>query len=77
MLARLAIISTVLIVGCTPKIFIHETKNAQDFERDRYDCQLVATQYTANMGDAGNPIIIRQEIQNCLENKHGWREQSK
>ena len=67
--------SLMFLGGCASKVFVHDTKSAEQFERDRYDCQMVATQYTANLGFAGNPLIIRDETAKCLTIKYGWREQ--
>lgn len=64
------------MLGCAPRVFVHSSKNAQDFERDKYDCQQTATQYTANLGFAGNPLIIADEIEKCLTIKYGWRLQA-
>jgi hypothetical protein len=72
--AGVAIIGTI-ICGCAQTVFVHDNKNAQAFERDKYDCQLVAAQSAANWGSAGNPFIIASEMQKCLKMKHGWREQ--
>lgn len=73
----IAFLLAALLTGCAQKMFVHETKNSQDFQRDLYDCQQIAAQYTANLGYHGNPFIIRDETQKCLENKYGWQEQRK
>lgn len=70
------ICAATLLTGCTPKLFVHDNKNAGDFERDKYECQMIATQYTANLGFAGNPLIIADQIERCLTLKYGWRLQS-
>jgi len=64
------------VSGCTPTVFVHNYKNEYDFNRDKYDCRLVAQQSAASFGAAGNPLIIIDEINTCLQLKHGWRPQS-
>jgi len=68
--------ATVLMVGCAPTVFLHPTKNELQFNRDKYDCRLVAQQSAANFGAAGNPLIIIDEINTCLQLKHGWTPQT-
>jgi hypothetical protein len=58
--------------GCAPKLYTHPTKNAQDFSRDKYDCEKIAEQSSANSGTQGNPFILVSEMQRCLELKFGW-----
>jgi hypothetical protein len=60
------------VFGCAPKVYTHPTKNAQDFERDKYQCEKIAEQSAANTGAKGNPFIIVQEQQRCLELQMGW-----
>lgn len=63
------------LVSCTPLAYsqyTHPTKNAQDFERDKYECRLIAEQSAANWGAAGNPMIIADEMRKCLQIKYGW-----
>ncbi len=43
------------VSGCTPTVFVHNYKNEYDFNRDKYDCRLVAQQSAASFGAAGNP----------------------
>jgi hypothetical protein len=77
----LAFLSLALLAGCAPKMFVHDTKNSQDFERDKYDCEQIATQLVANRGYSTtsfgtNPLMIRDETIKCLKFKYGWKEQS-
>ena len=53
-------------------IYTHPTKNASDFKKDLYDCDLIAAEYVANQGYPGNPIIEVREQKRCLEQKYGW-----
>lgn len=74
----IAIIST--LAGCAPTMFIHDTKNAQDFERDKYDCEMIATQHVSNRGFSTtsfgvNPLMVKDEATKCMKLKYGWREQ--
>lgn len=67
-----AVLLLLTMGGCAPTVFTHPTKNNQDFERDKYDCEKVAEQSAANWGAKGNPFIIADEIKRCLQLKHGW-----
>lgn len=63
--------------SCAPKVYVHPMKGESDFNRDKYDCQQVATQNAYQMGMAGNMFWIADQMQQCLEMKHGWVEQAK
>ena len=56
----------VLLTGCATTNWTHPNKTAQDFERDKYDCQQTATQYAANLGFNGNPIIVSDQYHKCM-----------
>jgi len=62
----------IFISACATTHWVHPTKNAQDFERDKYDCEKVAEQSAANTGDRGNIFILANEMSRCLRLKHGW-----
>ena len=59
-------------VGCQV-MYHHPTKTADDFERDKFDCQTVAEQSAYNVGQAGNFWWINSRVNQCLQAKHGWR----
>lgn len=68
-----------LIAGCAgPTYYVHNTKGPGQFAADRYDCENIAAQRTANYGSsfAGNPLIIADEMKKCLTLKYGWHEQA-
>jgi hypothetical protein len=68
------VIGLMLFVGgCTQATYVHDTKNAQDLERDKYKCRQIAQQSAAKMGESSNPFYMRDEIKRCLINKYGWR----
>lgn len=72
-LLLLFLISMALLLGgCAPTMYTHPTKNAQDFNRDKYDCEKIAEQSAANWGSHGNPFMIVSEMKRCLELKFGW-----
>ena len=73
----LLLLTALTLLGCAPKLYVHSTKNAADFDRDKFDCQQVATQNAYQMGMAGNMFWIADQMQQCLEMKHGWVEQQK
>ena len=62
-----------LLFGCAPMKFCHLAKDANQFERDRYDCENMAYAKAHNFGAAGNALIIIDETRRCLQLKHGWR----
>lgn len=66
-----------LLSSCAPKVFVKDGAAPGDFERDRYDCEMVATQAAANWGMRGNVFYIAQETQKCMVLKHGWRQRSR
>lgn len=61
------------LFGCARTLYTHPTKNQQDFERDRYECRLVAEQSAANWGSPGNVFMIVEETKRCLEYRYGWQ----
>ncbi|WP_334029390.1 hypothetical protein [Alteromonas sp. P256] len=71
--SSLLCIATLALSGCAAKNFVHNYKGQQEFQRDKYNCQAEATQYAANFGAAGNPLIIADQMESCLVNKYGWR----
>ena len=62
---------SIFFLGCAT-IYTHPTKNAQDFERDKYECELIAKQTVGDMGYGHNPLIEAGEIKRCLKFKYGW-----
>lgn len=68
----LAIVMVFSFIGCATTTFMHPTKTAQDFERDKYDCTQEAVRYADAMGASGNPLIISEQIDACMQAKYGW-----
>ncbi len=64
------------LAGCARKVYVHPTKTAADFNRDKYECQQSATQNAYQMGMAGNPFWIADQTNQCMEMKHGWTERA-
>ena len=64
------------LVGCA-KPFTHnidpERSTQAQFDRDRYECEMSATQYADNLGFSANPLIIGDQIKKCLKAR-GWRQ---
>lgn len=67
------------LAGCVaaPVQLTHPTKNASDFERDKYACERQATEYVRNMGYmtqnfGPNPLMVREETIKCLRLDKGW-----
>lgn len=79
LLLLLALTSLLIIFGgCAKKLYYHPTKNAQDFERDKYECEaranIIAGQWKS--GGMPNPLIFMDEMDRCLRIKYGWKLQS-
>lgn len=68
------VIIIILITGCgLGGQYYHDTKDEQQFNRDRYECRLVAEQGAANWGNKGNPFSIASRINECMEMRYGWK----
>ncbi len=46
----------------------------RNFEQDKYECDLIAAQYLANIGEKGNISLHEAEQEKCMKIKYGWRE---
>lgn len=64
-------LSLFMLIGCGGK-YCHSYKNSSDFEKDKYDCENVGYEKAHHFGASGNVFIILDELQRCLELKHGW-----
>lgn len=42
------ILSSITTIRYAKSLYVHDTKNAQDFENDKYECRLVAEQSAVN-----------------------------
>ena len=71
-IAILIVVFLFLLGGCAPVMFRHPTKSSEDFEKDKYECDIIATQHVRQSGFGGNPLTIRDEIIRCLTLKFGW-----
>lgn len=69
----LIIILLFLLIGCVKTVYTHPYKGADDFERDKYECEKIAEQSAANWGIKGNPFYIADEIWKCMRLKQGWK----
>jgi hypothetical protein len=58
-------------------MYTHPTKTQEDFIRDKYECEQIATQYSANYNAQGNPFIIIEQTKRCLQEKFGWQPHTK
>lgn len=61
-----------LMSACARMALTHPYKNASDFERDKYECRLVAEQSASNQGYGNNVFLIANEINTCLQMRYGW-----
>jgi hypothetical protein len=62
----------ILLAGCTTTNWAHPNKTEAQFNADKYDCHQTATQYAANLGFNGNPIIVREQYAKCMQDKYGY-----
>lgn len=72
MKTTILILASLTLSACAPTMFTKAGSTEADFNRERYQCQQDAAQYTANLGITGNPMTIARETQNCLQYKYGW-----
>jgi uncharacterized protein YceK len=74
---KLILLATVLILaGCaSQRVWTKPGATAQDFERDKWDCQAQASQMAGSMGDPGNPfnaLMVKDLTMDCLRMR-GWQ----
>ena len=50
----------ILLSGCGGRL-CHPTKGKAEFEHDKYECEILATQIAHDWGSPGNPFIIADE----------------
>ena len=65
--------TTLLLTACVAPVLTHPTKTDQEFHRDLRDCEIVGEKRAADIGHAGNIFIEADEINDCMQSKHGWR----
>ena len=61
-----------LLSGCATFTYEHPGKTQEDFNRDKYDCLQVGTQYAANLGFNGNPMVVSDAAHKCMIQKYGY-----
>lgn len=59
------------LVGCEKQLYVHPTKTAQDFERDKDDCRKEFPVYASNMGFALVIHVMTVGMGDCLRAR-GW-----
>jgi hypothetical protein len=69
---RYTALLAVLLTGCVATNWTHPSKTEAQFKADAYDCQQIATQYAANLGYHGNPLIVRDAYHECMVGKYGY-----
>ena len=67
----LVIIIMLAVVGCSPTMYCHQTKNLSQFEYDKYECMNEAAQVAKNWGATGNPFFIYDRMKVCMTMR-GW-----
>lgn len=66
--------------GCARTLYYHPTPSlntVEQFEKDKYECVQQATAWAHNFGATGNPFIIADQTNACLEKLKGWRKLKK
>ena len=62
-----------LLTGCgIGSTYRHPTKTQTDFEKDRFECEMIAEQSAANWGSRGNIFMIARDTDRCLRLKFGY-----
>ena len=61
-----------LLNACAGVTWVHPTKNASDFESDKFECEGAAAAYADNWGSPGNVFMIADRMKLCLQAR-GWR----
>ncbi len=61
-----------LVGGCVGGTYRHPNKTQQEFEKDKYECMLIAEQSAANWGSRGNIFMISRDMDQCLKLKFGY-----
>lgn len=74
-LVLLALVALFGVVGCASTTYYHPYKGSDSFERDKRECMMQAEERAANWGAHGNPFMIKDFMQECLEAR-GWEPQS-
>lgn len=71
---KLILLATVLVLaGCAgQRVWTKPGATAQDFERDKWECQAQAGQTSAGMGDLGNAWLVKDLTMDCLRMR-GWQ----
>lgn len=60
-------------VGCRKRLYVHPTKTAKEFEREKFECRNESAAYAKNMGF--DPVIHAMSggVEECLQAR-GWVE---
>lgn len=66
------LVSALILSGCATGMYVHEGKTDAQFEVDKYECQKVAEQRTANNGVAGNIFLQADYEKECMTIEKGW-----
>ena len=67
------LIALILLQGCAVASyrFAHQSKTQTDYEKDKYECGLVAQQISSNPQNRGNPLIVgpiaAREFADCMK----------
>ena len=65
------IILLLTLSGCATTYY-HDTKTEAEYNRDLYECQKVAEQRAANMGNAGNVFMQAGFERECMTMEYGY-----
>jgi hypothetical protein len=59
------------ISACAQTQYTHSTKDTQNFERAKYECEKIARHQAKESGAPDNPFIITDKTNKCLQ-LNGW-----
>jgi hypothetical protein len=59
------------ITACAQTRYTHSTKDAQEFERAKYECEKIAKHQAKESGSPDNPFMVADKTDQCLQ-LSGW-----
>jgi len=62
---------TFFIIACAQTRYTHSTKNINEFESAKYECEKIAKHQAKESGSPDNPFVITDKTKLCLQ-LNGW-----
>ena len=67
----ISLLLTLFIIACAQTRYTHSTKDVNEFERAKYECEKIAKHQAKEAGSPDNPFIITDKTEQCLQ-LSGW-----